>query len=153
MTGKIITKEGYDKLLAELSDLKNNRLPDIIDKIEKAKELGDLSENAEYHDAKDQQGLIVRRIREIEQILKSSTITDKSESKNIISLGSVFVVEDDKGVRKEYTLVGFNEADPLVGKISNESPMGEAFIGHSIGDKVEVKIPKGVITYKILDIK
>ena len=153
MTGKIITKEGHDKLIAELAELKNIKLPDIIDKIEKAKEMGDLSENAEYHDAKDQQGLIVSRIREIEQILKSSVITDKSDSKHVISLGSCFIVEDNKGVKKEYTIVGFNEADPNTGKISNESPMGEAFLGHGVGERIEVKIPKGVITYKIIDIK
>jgi transcription elongation factor GreA len=153
MTGKIITQEGYDKLKNELAELKNNKLPDIIDKIEKAKEMGDLSENAEYHDAKDQQGMIVSRIREIEQILKTAMITDKSDSKNIINLGVCFIVEDSKGLKKEYTIVGFNEADPLRGKISNESPMGEAFLGKKAGDRVEVSIPRGVINYKIVEIK
>jgi transcription elongation factor GreA len=153
MTGKIITKEGLEKFKKELAELKNDKLPDIIDKIEKAKELGDLSENAEYHDAKDQQGFIVSRIREIEQILKTATISENYEETGVISLGTTFQVEDNKGIKKEYTIVGFNEAEPIVGKISNESPMGEAFLGHKVGDVVEVQIPRGIISYKILQVK
>ena len=153
MTQKIITKDGYEKLQAELKELKEIKLPDIIEKIEQAKELGDLSENAEYHDAKEQQGMIISKIREIESILKNAVITDKKEANGHIDIGTTFVVEDQQGVKKEFTLVGFNEADPIIGKISNESPMGEAFFGKKIGDSVEVNIPKGVMIYKIIEVK
>jgi transcription elongation factor GreA len=153
MDQKIITQEGYNKLKAELKELKEYKLPDIIDKIEKAKELGDLSENAEYHDAKDQQGLMVARIKEIENLLKSSVISQETSDRGEINMGMSFVVEDTKGVKKEFTIVSFNEADPISGKISNESPMGEAFMHKKVGDIVEVEIPKGVITYKVLEIK
>lgn len=150
---KILTPQGYRKMQQELKNLKEEKLPDIIDKIERAKEMGDLSENAEYHDAKDQQGLIVSRIHEIEKILKSATVSDEAAGSDNIAMGSTFVVEDMKGIKKEYTIVGYNEADPLVGRISNESPMGEAFIGKKAGDMVEVDIPKGLIRYKIVEIK
>lgn len=150
---KIITKEGYKKLQEELKELKEEKLPDIIDKIEKAKELGDLSENAEYHDAKDQQGMINSRIREIENILKTAIITEKTNDQGRINIGSTFIVQDQNNLKKEYSIVGFNEADPINGKISNESPMGEAFIGKKAGDVVDVEIPRGILTYKIIDVK
>lgn len=153
MMQKVLTHEGHEKLVAEVKMLKEEKLPEIIDKLEKAKELGDLSENAEYHDAKDQQGMTVARINEIETILKSAVITEQSSSKDHISLGSTFLAENDKGVKKEFTIVGYNEADPISGKISNESPMGEAFMGKRVNDAVSVEIPRGTIVYKVIEIK
>jgi transcription elongation factor GreA len=153
MTQKIITQEGLEKLQNELKALKEIKLPDIIEKIEQAKELGDLSENAEYHDAKEQQGFMVSRIREIESILKNAIVTEKHQANGAIDIGATFVVEDQAGNKKEFSLVGFNEADPIVGKISNESPMGEAFLGKKQGDTVEVEIPKGIMIYKVIDVK
>ncbi len=153
MTQKLITKEGLEKLKDELKELKEVKLPDIIDKIEKAKEMGDLSENAEYHDAKDQQGFMVSRIREIETILKNAVVTEETTSKHEIGMGSIFVTEDESGNQKEFTMVGYNEADPLVGRISNESPMGQAFMGKKPGETVEIDVPKGTVIYKILEIK
>lgn len=153
MTQKLITKEGLEKLKEELKDLKENKLPDIIDKIEKAKEMGDLSENAEYHDAKDQQGFMVSRIREIETILKNAVITEETTSKLEVGMGSIFVVSDEDGKEKEFTMVGYNEADPLIGKISNESPMGMAFMGRKPGELVEIDVPRGIVKFKIVKIK
>lgn len=115
--------------------------------------MGDLSENAEYHDAKDQQGLMEARIYEIAEILKKAIIDDSAAGRDIISLGSSFVVEDPAGKRRELTVVGFNEADPLSGRISNESPMGMAFYGHKVGDTVEIDAPRGVVAYKVIEIK
>lgn len=153
MTDQIIlTIEGKQKLVDELKDLKEVRRPDIISKIEQAKELGDLSENAEYHDAKDQQGLLEARVMEIEEILKRAIINEPSGGKDEIEIGTTFKVEDQSGVVKELTLVGYNEADPMAGRISNESPMGQAFIGKKKGGLVEVTAPRGATEYKIIDI-
>jgi len=149
----ILTIDGKDKIEAELKTLKVDKLPDIIDKIEQAKEMGDLSENAEYHDAKDQQGMMVARITEIEGILKKAIIQENSTQKENIQIGSNFVAKAPTGDEKEFTVVGFNEADPLVGKISNESPMGQAFINRKKGDTVEVETPGGVLVYEVLEIK
>jgi transcription elongation factor GreA len=153
MTQRVITADGFAKLKAELHELKKVKLPDVIEKIERAKELGDLSENAEYHDAKDNQGMINARIVEIESALKNAIIADTSDSSSRIGLGSTFVVEDAEGAKKEFTMVSFNEADPAAGKISNESPLGAAFAHKRPGDEVEVEVPKGILTYKILEIK
>lgn len=148
----ILTNEGKEKLERELRELKEVRMPDIIEKIEQAKEMGDLSENAEYHDAKDQQGIMAARIAEIEEILKKAVISEAYSSKEAINIGSNFIIEDQNAKQKELTLVGFNEADPLQGKISNDSPMGKAFMHKRPGDIVEVEAPKGIIVYKIIQI-
>jgi len=152
LTPIILTEDGKKKLENELKELKEIRRPEIIEKISQAKELGDLSENAEYHDAKDQQGLAETRISEIEEILKKAIISNGLTSKNIISLGSKFLIEQDNGQTREIQIVGYNEADPAVGKISNESPMGKAFIGKETNELVEVLAPRGMIKYKILQI-
>jgi len=108
----ILTDEGRVKLEVELKNLKEVRRPEIIEKIEQAKELGDLSENAEYHDAKDQQGRIEARILEIEEIFKRAKINDQTQTKDKITIGSKFIVKDMAGNKKEFTIVGFNEAAP-----------------------------------------
>lgn len=153
MSEIILTPEGKQKLEAELQELKKVRMPEIIEKIEQAKELGDLSENAEYHDAKDQQGITATRIAEIEDVLKKAVMYQSSGAKDIIQVGITFIVEDTAGRRKELTLVGYNEADPSAGRISNVSPMGMAFANKKAGDTVEVEAPKGIIVYKILELK
>lgn len=151
MTNQIIlTAEGKVKLELELKELKEIRRPEVIAKIEQAKEMGDLSENAEYHDAKDQQGLMEARISEIEEILKKALIADKSGNKDIVNMGTQFVVVDAAGRERELTIVGYNEADPNVGRISNESPMGKAFMNRKAGDKVEVNAPSGVIVFQVV---
>ena len=149
----ILTAEGKLKLEKELEEIKKVRLPEVIEKIEQAKEMGDLSENAEYHDAKDQQGLMMARASEIEGCLKVAVISEPNTSNDQIGMGSCFVAEDSAGNRKEYTMVGFNEADPVVGKISNESPIGDAFMNKKPGETVEFEAPRGTIVFKIIEIK
>lgn len=148
MPEQIITQEGYNKLKEEHDYLSTVRRREIADRIERAKELGDLSENAEYSEAKDAQALNEGRIMEILNILKNVTIVNKASDSDEVSMGSkVNVKIDDK--EKQYTIVSFNEADPVNGLISNESPLGMAFLGKKKGDTVKVETPRGVMSYKI----
>ena len=149
----ILTEEGKVKLEKELEQIKKVRLPAVIEKIEQAKEMGDLSENAEYHDAEDEQGLMMARASEIEGCLKIAIISEPSTSTDEVGMGSCFIAEDATGNRKEYTVVGFNEADPAVGRISNESPIGQAFMNKKPGETVEFEAPRGTIVFKIIEIK
>lgn len=148
MSQQLITQEGYNKLKEELNKRIVQKRIEIAGRIESAKELGDLSENAEYQEAKDEQAFNEGRIMEIQNILKNVVIVENGGSKNEVAMGSRVVVESGVG-EKEYTIVSFNESDPLEGKISNESPLGLAFLGKKKGDKVIVNTPKGEIEYKI----
>jgi len=150
MTDQIISAEGYQKLEEEYHYLTTLKRREIADRIEKAKELGDLSENAEYADAKEAQAFNEGRAAEIANLLKNLTVV-KNISKNEVGMGSKVSVEVN-GEKKEYTIVSFNQADPLTGQISNESPMGIAFVGKKVGDTVVVHSPKGQMTYKITKI-
>ncbi len=151
---KVITYAGLKKLEEELSDLKVNQRRDIAEKIKEAREHGDLSENAEYDAAKEEQREIEGRIEELEEILKNVVVVDEDE----ISDDMVYVGCDVKIVntatKKEYiyTIVGSTEADFLQNKISNESPLGQELLGSKVGDKVVVKAPVGDVTYKVLEI-
>jgi transcription elongation factor GreA len=145
---QIITQDGYDKLERELQYLSTIKRREIADRIERAKELGDLSENAEYSEAKDAQALNEGRIIELTNTLKNVTVVEAQSTGGLISMGSAVVAKCD-GKEKSYTIVSFNEADPLSGKISNESPLGVAFLGRKKGDTVEVETPRGIMTYKI----
>jgi len=147
---QIISEEGYQKLQEELHQLCTAKRREIADRIEKAKELGDLSENAEYSDAKEAQAFNEGRISEITGLTKNLTVV-KAHAKNEIGMGSKITVETN-GQQKEFIIVSFNEADPLSGKVSNESPMGFSFLGKKIGDVVTVHTPKGDIKYKIIKI-
>ncbi|OGY44241.1 MAG: transcription elongation factor GreA [Candidatus Buchananbacteria bacterium RIFCSPHIGHO2_01_FULL_39_8] len=152
MSPHYLTKEGLEKLKSELEDLKKNKLPGIIERIARAKELGDLSENAEYQDAKDEQGFITGQIVEIENLIKKAEIIEKDHNKNVVTVGCTIKVRcEDRD--HEYTITGSNEADPTNGLISNESPLGRAFLGCKAGDKVTVRIPKGEMECEILEIK
>jgi transcription elongation factor GreA len=148
MKDQLITQEGLDKLKKELERRTNIIRKEIVSRIESAKELGDLSENAEYHEAKDEQGFNEGRILEMQNILKNVTIVKNGGSKNEVAMGSRVTVKCKSG-EKEYIIVSFNEADPLSGKISNESPLGVAFVGKKRGDRVVVITPKGEVEYKI----
>ncbi|QQS59950.1 transcription elongation factor GreA [Candidatus Falkowbacteria bacterium] len=150
MTDQIISEEGYQKLEEEYHYLTTLKRREIADRIEKAKELGDLSENAEYADAKEAQAFNEGRVSEIANLLKNLTVV-RNISKNEVGMGSKVVVEIN-GEKKEYTIVSFNQADPLTGQISNESPLGIAFVGKKVGDTVVVHSPKGEMTYKIISI-
>lgn len=152
MNEQIISQEGYDKLKAELELLTTKKRREIADRIEQAKDLGDLSENAEYSEAKDAQALNEGRVLEISNILKNVTIVAKKPSNGEVSMGSIVSVKSNRG-DQEYVIVSFNEADPLEGKISNESPLGVAFLGKRKGDEVKVVTPRGEIDYKIINVK
>lgn len=153
MNEQIMTQEGYNKLKEELTFLSNVRRKEIAERIERAKELGDLSENAEYSEAKDAQALNEGRILELSAILKNVTVVEGvSHGKGEVDMGSLVKVSTGSSER-EYTIVSFNEADPLSGKISNESPLGMAFLGKKKGDDVVVHTPKGDVKYKILEVK
>lgn len=151
MGANYITKDGLEKLKEELEDLKKNKMPDVIERIARAKDLGDLSENAEYHDAKDEQGFIAGRTAELENLISKSEIIEKNGNKDIVSVGcTIKALCEDREF--EYTIVGSNEADPGKGLISNESPIGRAFLGAKKGDKVIVQVPKGEMECEILEI-
>ena len=151
----ILTYAGLQELEAELEDLKLNKRKEVAQKIKEAREQGDLSENAEYDAAKDEQRDIEARIEEIEKILKNVEVVgedDVDETK--ISVGCHIVIHDfefDEDL--EFSIVGSTQTDSLNGKISNESPLGMALIGHEIGDVVEVEMGDAVSKYKVIDIK
>ncbi|MFA4941766.1 MAG: transcription elongation factor GreA [Patescibacteria group bacterium] len=152
MPDQIISQEGYDKLKKEVDHLTNIKRKEIAERIEKAKELGDLSENAEYQDAKDEQAFNEGRIMEITNLLKNLTVIEGDNKNNYeITMGSNVTVKVN-GLEKKYTIVSFNEADPVEGKISNESPLGVAFLGKKKGNKVKVHTPRGESEYEIIKI-
>lgn len=147
-----ITEEKKKELEAELEHLKGPKRKEVLDVLAYAKSLGDLSENAEYHQAREDQGKLEARIKEIEHILKSSQIAGKAGG-DTIGIGSKIVVqkEGDKE-KRDFILVGSQEADMAEGKISNRSPFGEALFGKKKGDVVSFETPKGKVNYKILDV-
>lgn len=145
-----ITLEGKKELEQELESLKNSR-GGIADKIANARDFGDLSENAEYDTAREEQGLLETRIAEIEDILSSAEIIKSSGAKSKVSLGSKVELKSGRKTMA-YTVVGPVEADPLDGKISNESPIGRAIFGKKSGEKVTVNTVKGDVTYEIVSI-
>ena len=156
MAGKknILTYEGLKALEDELQDLKVNKRKEVAVKIKEAREQGDLSENAEYDAAKDEQRDIEAQIVELENILKNAEIIqDNDKSKDKIKMESVVKLHDveyDEDI--EYTIVGSSEADSLNNKISNESPLGAALIGKKVGDTVKIEAPVGEIEYKIISV-
>lgn len=151
----ILTYEGLKKYEDELQDLKVRRRQEVAQKIKEARELGDLSENAEYDAAKDEQRDIEARIEELEKILKNVEVVVEDEvDSSKINVGCVVKLLDiEFDEELEYKIVGSSEADSLKGKISNESPVGKALIGHKKGDKVSVETQMGIAEYKILGIE
>ncbi len=146
-----VSKEGLEKFKKELDDLVNIKRKEIIERIERAKELGDLSENAEYAAAKDEQAFTEGRIIELQDMIVRAEVINGGGKGSNVSVGSKVKVKSD-GVETEYEIVGVAEADPMNGKISNESPLGRAFLGRKVGDKVQIQVPKGMVTYTILEI-
>lgn len=147
-----VSAEFLEKLKAELIDLKKNKRREVAARIEQAKALGDLSENAEYHEAKDELGFVEGRILEIDDLLKNAVVIEhEAEDGTNVRVGSTVKVRIH-GTEKDYEIVGSNEADPLSGKISNESPIGQALIGARVGDEVNVKTPSGSTMYEVLEI-
>ena len=151
----LLTQEGYQKLEDELEILKTVRRREVADRIKVAISFGDISENAEYDEAKNEQAQVEERIIKLESMIRRAVINDESKiDSNVVTIGSIVKVNDmDFEEEVEYTIVGSAEADPYEGKISNESPVGKALLGRTIGDIVDVQVPDGVAKFEILEIR
>lgn len=154
MDKKLFTQEGLNKLKEELDHLKNKKRHEVADRIKQAKEYGDLSENAEYQEAKDEQSFVEGHILELEHIVKSAVLADEDngQKKDVVSIGAKVKV-DRSGQVREFVIVGSMEADPINKKISLESPLGSAMMGRKAGEEFEVDLPGGRTKYQILEIK
>lgn len=151
----VLTKEGYEELKEKLAALKSGR-SDIAEKLKVARSFGDLSENSEYDEAKSEQAKLEAEINDIEAMLLRATIMDEENvNSEVVHLGSVVTIKGTaKGsTEKTFTITGFAQADSTKGKISDESPVGKALMGHKAGDKVSVEAPRGVMTYKIVKLE
>lgn len=146
-----LSQKALNELTEELLYLKNTKRREVADRIEKAKELGDLRENAEYHDAKDELAWLEGRIITVKDKISRAVLIGSGNSDSVRIGSTIRVAYNDK--EKVFTITGSHEADPLSGKISNESPIGMAFIGRRVGEKTEVEVPAGTITYTILSIE
>lgn len=150
----ILTLDGLKKLEEELELYKTQKRREVAERIKQAIEFGDISENSEYEDAKNEQAFIEGRIITLEKMLRNARVIDDIEGNDSVNLGSTVVLKDvDYGDEEEYTIVGSAEADPGTNKISNESPVGKAVLGQPKGATVEVTVPAGVLHYQILDIR
>jgi transcription elongation factor GreA len=151
----ILTPEGYEKLKREIQTLQTEKRREVAERIRVAREFGDIAENAEYDDAKNEQAMLEHRIATLEDRLLAARVISKKEiSKDTVSVGSKVRVKNmDAGKTFEYHIVGSAEANPAENKLSNESPVGKAIIGHKKGDVVEVSAPRGALKFKILEIK
>lgn len=151
----ILTLDGLAKLEKELEHLKTVRRREVAERIKQALEFGDISENSEYEDAKNEQGFIEGRILSIEKMLRNVKLIEETEANSgVVTVGStVKLIEVNGGDEVEYTIVGSAEADPLQYKISNESPVGRSLMGQKLGSTVNVDVPMGTIQYKIVGIK
>jgi transcription elongation factor GreA len=147
-----LTPEGEIKLKRELAELKGPRREELAQRLRSAIQMGDLSENADYHKAKEDQGFLEGRIQEIESILRNAVIIEKSQS-DVVVVGSHVTIQEAGFDPEIYHVVGAKEADPRNGKISNESPIGSALLDHKVGDVVEADTPGGKIKLKILKIE
>lgn len=145
-----ISKEGLEKLKKELENSKTMKRLEIARRIEETKKLGDLSENAEYQEAREAQDLNERRIAELEEIIRQAIIIEAKKT-DYVAIGSTIEVESDNQ-KQTFIIVGSTESQPQFGKISNESPLGRSFLNKKVGEEVEVKTPRGLVKYKILSI-
>jgi len=146
-----ISREGLDQLRHELDEMVSVRRPEVAGRIHDAKEHGDLSENAEYEDAKNEQAFVEGRIQTLEALIKNATLIDEHPSKEMVQIGSTVTVRGPEG-EVSFTIVGSTEARPTEGRISNESPVGRALLGRKKGDKIIVRVPDGDISYAVLGI-
>ena len=151
----ILTQEGFDKLEEELELLKTTRRKEVAERLKVAISFGDLSENAEYDEAKKEQAALEERIIKLENMVRTAVIIDEnSVDLDVITIGSIAkIYDEDFDEEVEYSIVGSAEADPYNGKISNESPVGKALLGSKVGDTIEVNVPDGIIKLKVLEIK
>lgn len=147
-----LTPEGAEKLKAELKELTGPRREELSRRLRSAIQMGDLSENADYHKAKEDQAFLEGRIQEIEAVLRTAVIVEKRKS-DVVTVGSTVTVQEENFDPETYYVVGAKEADPRSGKISNESPIGRALMDHKVGDVVEAETPGGKLKFKILKIE
>ncbi len=148
-----LTEEGIAKLKAELEELKGPRRNELAKRLRSAVQMGDLSENADYHKAKEDQGFLEGRIQEIEYLLRNSVVIEKAAGNGTIGIGSHVTIREGDYPEETYHLVGPKEADPRNGRISYESPIGRALMDHRVGETVEVETPAGRLKLKILKIE
>jgi transcription elongation factor GreA len=148
-----LTPEGHARLKAELEELKGPRREELAKRLRSAIQMGDLSENADYHKAKEDQAFLEGRIQEIEAILRNAVIIEKNDNKEVVSIGSQVTIQEEGFPPETYHLVGPKEADPRNGKISHESPIGRALLDRKVGEIVEADAPGGKIKFKILKIE
>ena len=151
----LLTQEGYDKIVAEHDELVSVKRAEVAERIKEAISYGDISENAEYDSAKNEQAELEERIHELEEMLRKAKIVSEEEMKgDKVNIGLKVTVKDtDTGEKEVFSIVGATESDPFSGKISTESPVGKALIGKKKGETVAVEIPDGVINYKIMKIE
>ena len=145
-----MSQEKLSELKQEYNDLKQNKIPTIAKRIDDAQQMGDLSENAEYQSARDEMAWAQGRLKELSYIFDNAEVIAHTHG-GVVSIGSTITVKFQK-IKKTYIIVGPQEADPLSGKISNESPLGSAFLGRQKGDKVRVELPVGVQEYEIIEV-
>jgi transcription elongation factor GreA len=152
MDNQYFSKEGLEKLKQELEHRTGDLRAEIANRIKEAKELGDLSENAEYAEAKEAQALNEGKVEEIKQTLENAVIINEGSRGGKVDVGSHIKVKSENGMQ-EFSIVGAAESNPVEGFISNESPLGSSFLGRKKGDNVEVTTPKGMVAYKIVEVK
>jgi len=147
-----LTPEGAQRLQEELEHLKTTKRTELAKRLREAIQMGDLSENADYIAAKEEQGFLEGRIQEIEALLRQATIIEDNSHKDVVDMGAKVTIQENDYPPETYHIVGPAEANPRIGKISQESPIGRALIGHRVGDEVAVQTPGGEIRFKILAI-
>ncbi|MFC2049663.1 transcription elongation factor GreA [Chloroflexota bacterium] len=148
----LITREGLVKLQSELEHLLSVRRQDVADKIKRAREKGGTENNAEYEDAKNEQAFVEGRILMLENVVKNATVIEAPALVGVVEVGDKVLIQNQDAKIEQFTIVGSAEASPVEGKISNESPVGEALLGKKIGDEVEVATPAGTIKLLIMDV-
>ena len=148
-----MSQERYDQLKEEPHYLQTTREKEVADQIKEARSFGDLSENSEYDEAKTEQGKLYSRIAEVENLIENAEIIERSYETGKVVIGSTVRVHDlDEDFEEEYTIVGSQEADPMSGRISDDSPFGRGLMGHAVGETVSVEAPAGMLRFKILEI-
>jgi len=148
-----LTAEGLAQIKAELEQLTGPRRTELAARLHSAIQMGDLSENADYHQAKEDQGFLEGRIQELEYLVRNAVVIEKSANQDIVSVGSHVTIQEADDPAETYHMVGPKEADPRNGRISHESPIGRALVDRRVGDEVEVETPAGKIKFKILKIE
>ncbi len=148
-----ITPEGLEAVEKELDELTSQKRPSIVAKIKAARELGDLSENFEYHAAKNEQGMMEARIKELESIIKNHVLIEARAEKGVVGMGNTVRFAEDGADEERYRIVGPAEADPKAGRVSYESALGKALIGHRVGDEVDINTPGGRYSVRITGIE